>query len=333
MTKMQDAQNRLRETVKDLFAQQKVDLVVGFEAGSLPLRTRVCFLTSADEADRLVWNAFCTNNPAVYIPRLFQRPASPREEYKPPKLGIVAKACDARAVHKLLEEHQAPRENVTIIGMPCRGMACRDKVVIQAGDEVVEAVESTEGAVEIKTRGGASHRFELQDLLQQACLDCPQAAPEHVDVQIEGASRRDTTRRYEGLKNFEAMSADQRWEYFRHELSKCIRCYACRQVCPTCYCKTCFADMAKPRWTGAGDGLSDVMFYHIGRLMHQAGRCVECDACTRACPVGIDLKTFTRKLGKDVERLFDYVPGLRPDEAPLLCAFEDDDTEEFVTDG
>ena len=74
------------------------------------------------------------------------------------------------------------------------------------------------------------------------------------------------------------------------------------------------------------------MMFHIGRIIHQAGRCVECDACVRACPMDIDLRSFTNAVVKDVEDLFGYVPGETMDEVPPLLAFSEDDDQSFVTD-
>ena len=91
-------------------------------------------------------------------------------------------------------------------------------------------------------------------------------------------------------------------------------------------------DQTKPAWVDRGNHLSDVMLYQIGRIFHQAGRCVGCDACVRACPMGIDLRMFTQKLVKDVKELFGYTPGLSLEELPLLCTFREDDTQDFITE-
>ena len=74
------------------------------------------------------------------------------------------------------------------------------------------------------------------------------------------------------------------------------------------------------------------MLYHIGRIFHQAGRCVECDACVRACPMNIDLRTFTQKLVKDTGELFGYVAGMSFEELPPLCTFKEDDNQDFITE-
>ncbi len=170
-----------------------------------------------------------------------------------------------------------------------------------------------------------------EDILVSACSECPSPFQEGARVFIEGAPRAKGGTQYAKLAEFEKMSSGERWNYFREEISKCIRCFACRQACPNCYCKVCFADQTKPSWLGEGDDITDSMMFHIGRIFHQAGRCVECDACVNACPMDIDLRIFTQKLGKDVKDLFGYVPGLSDEDLPL-CTFKEDDSQEFITE-
>lgn len=253
-------------------------------------------------AGRLVWNECCSLNLAAYLPRLFEKPGNLRGDWTPPRVAIVAKSCDARSVVGLVKEHQLGRENVIIIGMPCQGMVDPEK-----------ADASGDGRI------------------AQACLECARPSPVGADILIEGPSRPAAAEHFQRVKDFEALTPAQRWDAFVKEISKCTRCYACRQACPNCYCKSCFIEQSKPSWAGVGDDLADLLLFHIGRMFHQAGRCVECDACVRACPMGIDLRLFTQKLVKDVEELFGYVPGISLDDLPPLCTFLPDDSECFTT--
>ncbi len=330
---MNETESKLRDVVRDLFSEEKVDLVIGHMEGSLPFRSRPCFVRSAEAGDRLVWNSYCTNNLAVYLPRLFERPARARQEYAPPKIGIVAKGCDVRSIMSLVKEHQLPRENVVIVGVPCQGLTDLAKVeAILNGEGVAKCEEDSEGTLHVTTTSGETKAIRKDGVIADACLECQYPSPDGADVVIEGEAKETSQEKYKSVTEFEAKSSEERWQYFVDEISKCIRCYACRQACPNCYCKVCFADQTKPRWIGAGDDLSDVILFHIGRIFHQAGRCVECDACVRACPMGVDLRMFTHKVAKDVKELFDYVPGLSAEEPPPLCTFKQDDSESFITD-
>jgi len=110
----------------------------------------------------------------------------------------------------------------------------------------------------------------------------------------------------------------------------CIRCYACRDACPLCYCPTCFVDESRPQWVGKSIDPTDTMTFHILRAYHCAGRCTDCGACERACPVGIPMRQFTKKLNKDAEALFSWEAGLSPDQRPPLDVYRPDDYDEFI---
>ena len=55
--------------------------------------------------------------------------------------------------------------------------------------------------------------------------------------------------------------------------------------------------------------------------LHLAGRCVECGECDRACPMGIPVNMLKKKINRDMKQLFDYEPGVKPDEKPPLYTF------------
>ncbi len=325
---------KLQQAASVLFEGDKIDLLIGHSQGTLPLRSRPEVFNNAEALVNLVWNSYCANNVAVYLPRYFAPPKPPRRgEVKLPRIGVVVKGCDDRSIVSLVKEKQVPRENITVIGVPCAGMVDVAKVSrAMGGESVVACEEQSDGALVVTSRVGQSQSFEKEQVLADACLDCEQPIAAGADITLEGEAREPSAERHKGIDEFATLAIEERWQHFKQEISKCIRCYACREACPNCYCEVCFADQTKPRWIGAGTELSDLMLYHIGRIFHQAGRCVECDACVRACPMGLDLRTFTQKLALDVKELFDFTPGLSPDEPVPLCTFKDDDDQGFITE-
>lgn len=325
---------QIRDAAHALLSDNKIDVFVGYEKGTLPLRTRPSFLSRAEDVRRLVWDSFCSNNLAVFLPRMFEKPRHVRTPPPPPKVGIVARGCDLRSIVGFVKENQAPRENVVVIGVPCQGTVdLRKLATALEGDSAVACEEDADGVLHVTTASGQTRAVPREQVIADTCQECEHPGPDGADVPIEGEARAGRGEKRHGcVDRFEAMLPADRWRYFESEMRKCIGCHACRQACPNCYCNVCFVDQSKPRWVAMGDDLSDRMLFHIGRTFHQAGRCVECSACVQACPMHIDLLTFTRKLGRDVKELFGYTPGLSLDEPAPLCAFHQDDPESFITE-
>jgi ferredoxin len=326
---MEEIEEKIKETVRKLFEENKIDVFIGYSEGTLPLRSTPCFITEPNSIEKLVWNSYCLNNLAVYLPRFFL-PQPRKKDVKLPKIGILAKGCDGRSIVGLIKEHQLPRENLYIIGIPCEGMMDIGKV--RNNIEIVAAGEKN-GKVRVIDEDKKEIEFEKEELLADVCMSCRYTAPAIYDILI-GEEKRKTKEEQQTtiIEEFEKKPLEERWKYFQEQISKCIRCYACRQACPNCYCKECFAEQTKPKWIGITDNISDIMFYQIGRIFHQAGRCVDCGACVRACPMQIDLRIFTGKLIKDVKEFFGYEAGISLEEAPPLATFKLDDKQEFITE-
>ena len=117
--------------------------------------------------------------------------------------------------------------------------------------------------------------------------------------------------------------------FFQKELSKCIRCNACRNVCPACSCRKCVFDSNKfdSAQKANVDSFEEKMF-HIIRAFHVAGRCTDCGECSRVCPQGIPLHLFNRKFIKDIDELYgEYQAGADLEERGPLTSYQLDDAE------
>jgi ferredoxin len=338
MTASHEIETHLREAAEELLRDKKADLFLGYDKASLPFRTTPLFVTAAEKAKRLVWNPFCTANLAVYLPRLLKAPADARAAKAapaPPTVAVVLKGCDARSVVALIQERQVPRERLVLVGVACPGMVDPRKAERALGDrDALGAGEDAQGNVRAVVEDGTEVTLRREEVLADSCLECRSPVPSTCDILLgvpaPGPREADGARRR--TAEFEAKPADGRWARLQQILSKCIRCNACRQACPMCYCKDCLLDQTRPRWIGAGTDISDVTVYHLVRALHMAGRCTDCGACTRACPMGIDARLLVRRVNLEAEDLFGYRAGETADAAPLLSAFAMDDPQEFLTE-
>jgi len=315
---MTELEKRLQEAARQLLAEGKVELVIGFERGTLPLRTTPCLIRDPDQVNRLVWDATCGANLATYLPQ------------GKSKVGIVAKGCDARSIVVKVVERQIARENVVIIGVPCAGVIDRHKLDERVNGRGFLEAHIAQDQVTLRT-ADTEQTLELAELLYDGCATCSHRNPPVYDVLVgEPQQEQESVDDSVEAQAIEAQSADERWSYFSGEFSRCIRCYACREACPSCYCPECFVDQTQPSWLGKSDELSDVMVFHLVRTLHLAGRCLDCGACSRACPMHIDLRSLRRKLQKDVHALYGYEAGLDLDTVPPLATFRADDPQEFI---
>ncbi|MEG6617194.1 4Fe-4S dicluster domain-containing protein [Peptococcaceae bacterium 1198_IL3148] len=314
---MQEQSKLIQEAAKKLLEEKKVDLVVGFAQGSLPLRSTPYFARTTAEADNLIWDEYCENNLANYLRK--------REE----KVAVVAKGCDVRAIVALIKENQINRDNLYIIGVPCQGMIDRKKAKKQVGGKEILAAEISGEEVVLKGKGFETKGAKAE-LLYDTCQRCAYGNPVIYDQLIgEELSAKEVS--FAEVEEFAAKSAAERSAILAAEMEKCIRCYACRNACPMCYCQECFVDCSTPQWISKrANSAKDNLIFQGVRVFHQMGRCADCGACERACPMGIKLSLLTRKGVKDVKDMFNYEAGLNPEDKPVLNDFTTEDPQAFL---
>ena len=233
-------EKQLQEIAKKLIAEQSIDLFIGYEKGSVPLVSRPFFIKVKDAdapenlVKNLVWNSFCSNNLAVFLPKYFETNPFARKRPPKPRIGIVAKGCDLRSIVTLIKEKQAFRENLVLLGVPCQGMIDKRKVEAaiasketRVQDAEIQEFYEKDGILHITTKSGHAHMFDKRAFLQDACIDCRYPMPEGTDYLIEGDAKEPGDGGYKEIGDFEMKTPQERWEYFMQEMSKCIRCYAC----------------------------------------------------------------------------------------------------------
>jgi ferredoxin len=204
------------------------------------------------------------------------------------------------------------------------------RLIAEQADAEIEAVIEEADSITV-SGAGKEIRLAKSEFLQANCRICTHRNPVIFDeLAADAVVEQSDMDRYEDIRHIEAMLPEKRKHYFDDLLSRCIRCYACRNACPLCYCPTCFVDEARPQWVGKSQDHADILTFHFLRAYHCAGRCTDCGACERACPVGIEVRLLTKKLEKDCLELFDWEAGLSVDQRPPLDIYRPDDQNDFI---
>lgn len=302
---------KLKKTVADILPE--VDIVIGYGQGFDELHVEPYLVTKPDQIDKLVLNGLCAHNLASYLPSL-----------KNKKVAVVVKGCDSRTVIQLLQEGLIKRENIKIIGVPCKGIASIKKVTKKIDHEPVVSVRCNENELVVKTAKGEM-KVSLADVSPDKCKSCQYPTPLLHDVLLGDPIQSDKAPEsvYDDIRELEGKSLEERKEYWEKEIGRCIRCYACRNACPMCVCQdNCIAETRDPHWMSQRTTLAEKTMFHLIHAMHLAGRCTECGECERVCPMEIPLGKLKKKINMDMKDLFNYVPGIDQEEKPPLSTFK-----------
>lgn len=147
---------------------------------------------------------------------------------------------------------------------------------------------------------------------------------------IEKSDLGNSTEYRRKLDELISLKPEERFSWWQNEMKKCIRCYACRQACPMCYCTRCAVEVNQPQWIPVKATAHGNMDWHILRAMHLAGRCVSCGECGRACPVGIPCHLLTMHLSDKVFENFKVHAGTTDKMHSAMSTYEPNDKENFI---
>ena len=315
---MPEYATKIREIAKRVLEDGKADVVIGYKKGSIPMVNEPVLIRDPNSVENLIWDSHCALNLCNYL--------TGRKD----RIGIIANGCNSRSIVTHIVENQIKREHLYIIGIPCTGMIDHRAVKRAVNDREILVVEETEGRFTIRGRD-FEKTFEKKDFLQTNCAVCLHPNPVVYDEMVgESVEVPEEINPFKDVEEIEKMGTQEKWSFFVDLVSPCIRCYACRNACPLCYCPTCFVDESDPQWVGKSIDPTDTMTFHFLRAYHCAGRCTDCGACERACPVGIPVRHFTKKLNKDALEIFSWEAGLSLEQRPPLDVYRVDDYNDFV---
>ena len=254
-------------------------------------------IRSAADVDKLIWDEYCQQNLSTYLIDFI---------YTEDKVAIFAKGCDTRAYNRLIQDKRISADKCIIIGVPCSGMK-----------SAKEAAKLPEGA---------------EVPMAKACKECRYPNPVAFDRKIgQDVTPWCTERDFSDVEAIEAMEPEAKAAFWQEQYSKCIRCYACRNICPACNCTSCIFDQSASGWQSKDINASENQFYGVTRAFHTAGRCIECGQCEMVCPSDVPIMLMNKKFIKDIDTLFGhYEAGLETEGPVPLSHYEVSDPEEFM---
>ena len=313
----------LIERAKALLESGEVVRVLGWKKGESSFDPEPAFFESAESLKDFVYNAFCGANLSKYM-----IDATKLEG----KTLVFLKPCDSYSFVQLMREHRVDREKAYIVGVGCKGKLSANRIHV----DVILDIEGAgypehEEMLKVKTLYGDSF-VAYKDAMLERCHVCKGKEHRIYDELIGESEDTKDADRFDEVNRIESMKPEDRFAYFQSELSKCIRCNACRNVCPACSCRKCvFDSTAFDSDQKANSTDFEEKMFHIIRAFHVAGRCTDCGECSRVCPQEIPLHLFNRKFIKDIDTLYgEYQAGFELDAPMPLTSFRTDDAEPGV---
>lgn len=310
----------LIEKAKELLSNNTVDRVFGWKRGEFDYDVTPALFTSADELqNEFVWNGFCGANFSKYLINETRKSEN--------KVLVFLKPCDTYSFNQLLTEHRFDRDKVYAIGVPCNGMIDVNKIKESA--DGISAVDFDGDDVIVHTLYDGDLTLKADNLLPDRCVNCKSKKHVAYDELLGTDGDVIDSHRFDEVEKLEKMTPDERFAFWQGELSRCIRCNACRDVCPACTCEKCVFDNANSgvENKAAANSFEEKMF-HIIRAFHVAGRCTDCGECSRVCPQHIPLHLLNRKFIKDIDEFYgEYQAGAEVGSRAPIVDYTTDDIE------
>ncbi|MBE7012224.1 MAG: 4Fe-4S ferredoxin [Ruminococcaceae bacterium] len=317
-------QPMLIDKAVSLLENGTVSCVFGWQKGEFDYDITPSVFKNADDLkENFVWNGFCGANLSKYL-------VSKADKIEG-KILVFLKPCDSYSFNQLLTEHRFDREKVYAIGLPCDGMADISKVKKLCGDGI-SAIAFGDDTISVTTiYEDKPYEIALKDVLLERCENCKSKKCVAYDELLGENGDVLDSNRFDEVARIEAMTPDERFAFWQNELSRCIRCNACRDACPACTCEKCVFDNSDSgvENKAAANSFEEKMF-HIIRAFHVAGRCTDCGECSRVCPQNIPLHLLNRKFIKDINEFYgEYQAGAEAGSRAPLVDYTEEDIEPY----
>jgi len=317
----EQVRQELRSLAGRLFEEGRIEAFLGYGKGSLPFQTTPLIARTKEDLQRISVEDFFPSNLAAYLKAVRGR------------VGILVKGCDSRSLVSLLKEGQIKREEIFVVGISCPGQIDLRKLTRAAGSSLEEVEELRRGVGEFRVLvKGEEKKLAPSQVLLDKCLPCPYPKPLLSDHLLPGdyAAPVPAESSDASADPLREKQAAERWDFWAGHFERCLRCYACRNVCPACFCPRCIVEENLPQWVSPLPTRGDNFVFHLMRLMHVTGTCTSCGECERVCPVEIPLMMLNRKMAEDLKELFDFTAGADPEKPLPLRTYRQEDPNDFI---
>lgn len=315
---MREVELKMKERAAALLESGEVARVIGWKKGDFCFDPSPASFETVEELKDFVYDYFCGANLSKYLIQMSKKEG---------KTAVFLKPCDTYSFNQLVKEHRIKRENVYVIAIECLGKLDVEKMKAK-GVSGVLGVDVAEENVTVHSLDGETV-MDKSDVLLSKCAVCNkthQVKDEEIILHERGEK---DVNRFAEVEKLEAMTPDERFAFWREQLQKCIRCNACRNVCPACSCVKCVFDNPSSGIAAkANDDKFEEQLFHIIRAFHVSGRCTDCGECSRVCPQNIPLHLLNRKFIKDIDTFYgEYQAGETAEGKTPLTSYTESDTE------
>jgi NAD-dependent dihydropyrimidine dehydrogenase PreA subunit len=320
---------QIEKNIKQLLGEiwKPGDLVIAWKNASLPGHRIPAFIMQKEEIQDIVFDSFCDLSLAKYINSYHRKEILPAT-FKG-KIHIVCKPCDAKSVMQAFADEQIAEEMINLIVVECDGVIDLSKIEKEC-KKAIESYKEEDYTILCKDVEGKEYRFDKREYWLRKCADTRNCdLPYYYGYYFVGNEKeyKQRIRHYRntwGTLPQDTMPSKELRNMIYQELQRCIRCNACRNICPACFCADqCIFDKPKENVNLLDNDTSteNTILYHMIRFHHVAPNCTGCGECERACPKNIPLHIFYEYFNRLMEEEFDYQPGKTNDERQKLLSY------------